>query len=252
MAMLTVGVLLPKVWKVSVAQMISIISIISVLAIMVFELTNINSEPQRSCIETMPAFFSKMLGKHSNNSILKRTSPFLGFTLFLTLFHCLKAWQTIKRTQKRKSAPKIVFEDTNRLNADQSLTSLIKFLINYGFYKFGFEITLFMHVVVILVRIDSIAGFYLLWLPFLVFCARTKAERLWKCTAVFVTFSIFLQCLFLGVVVIFEQCRMTNKGIEEEVTRVAQNVLENSLLILVSPGIIIAEFLLLTLLSSQV
>lgn len=47
-----------------------------------------------------------------------------------------------KRIEGRKSdrIPAVLFEKITRKDADENITNGIKFLLSYGFYKFGLEV----------------------------------------------------------------------------------------------------------------
>lgn len=51
--------------------------------------------------------------------------------------------QTIKRIKMGKSprTPSVVFPKIKRADADKDIAHLLKYLINYGFYRFGTEVT---------------------------------------------------------------------------------------------------------------
>lgn len=52
--------------------------------------------------------------------------------------------QTIKRIKMGKSprTPSVVFSKIKRADADKDIPHLLKYLINYGFYRFGIEVCL--------------------------------------------------------------------------------------------------------------
>ncbi|KAK5645923.1 hypothetical protein RI129_004387 [Pyrocoelia pectoralis] len=73
-----------------------------------------------------------------------------------------------------------MFPKINRSDADKTVLKCIKYLFNYGFYKFGFEICVITIVIVIGVRLDFYAVFYLVWLSLLIGVKRTTTRRMWK------------------------------------------------------------------------
>ncbi|KAJ0182013.1 hypothetical protein K1T71_002735, partial [Dendrolimus kikuchii] len=92
-----------------------------------------------------------------------------------------------------KQKEKVMFPEITRKEADKDLPSCIKYLINYGFYKFGVEITLICLVGVIGSRMDVYAIFYSAWLLILISIRRTGVARVWTSFTSCVTFLIPVQ-----------------------------------------------------------
>lgn len=98
---------------------------------------------------------------------------------------------------EHKADTKVLFPSTDRAKAETNLKSMIQYLFNYGFYKFGQEITLIMLVTTIAYRQDIIAIFYVIWLAVLLMFSRRRRSSVWGIFQVFVALSIFLQYLVL-------------------------------------------------------
>ncbi|XP_072936933.1 piezo-type mechanosensitive ion channel component isoform X3 [Epargyreus clarus] len=86
-----------------------------------------------------------------------------------------------------RSKEKLMFPDVTRKDADKDLTTCIKYLVNYGFYKFGVEITLICLMGVIGSRMDAYAVVYAGWLLALVAARRARLARLWPAFAACLT-----------------------------------------------------------------
>ena len=103
-----------------------------------------------------------------------------------------------RRLNKPLITPYIVFDNISRSDADKSIVDLMKFLVNYCFYKFGVELTLIMFMIVILHRLDGYAFFYAFWFCIIAFKNQNKLERVWHHAIFWLTVSIILQCLILN------------------------------------------------------
>ncbi|XP_028032230.1 piezo-type mechanosensitive ion channel component isoform X3 [Bombyx mandarina] len=102
--------------------------------------------------------------------------------------------QTIRELEMTpKEREKVMFPDITRKDADKDLIHCIKYLVNYGFYKFGVEVTLICLIGVIGSRMDVYAVLYAAWLLALVAARRARQARLWPAFACFVTFFVPVQ-----------------------------------------------------------
>lgn len=87
----------------------------------------------------------------------------------------------------------MLFANVSRDDADKSVPLLIKYLFNYGFYKFGIEITLVMLTIVISFRRDGVSIVYVIWLILLFSVRRGTKQFLWPIFQYFVTISTIAQ-----------------------------------------------------------
>ncbi|XP_013133441.1 PREDICTED: piezo-type mechanosensitive ion channel component [Papilio polytes] len=98
-------------------------------------------------------------------------------------------------------AEKLMFPEVTRKEADKDLMHCVKYLVNYGFYKFGVEICLICLMGVIGSRMDVYAAVYAGWLLALVSCARARLARVWPaftaCLTVLVPLQYMLSVGFL-------------------------------------------------------
>lgn len=89
--------------------------------------------------------------------------------------------------------PKMLFPEITRNDADKDISHLVKYLLNYAFYKFGVEVTLIMLVFSISTRMDIIAVLYAIWLCVLMGASRKMKHRIWPIFQSFIVISIVLQ-----------------------------------------------------------
>lgn len=125
--------------------------------------------------------------------------PYLLFIVLVSLHSGIILWQTIKRIKQNKPprTPTVVFRNIRRADADRDIPHLIKYMINYGFYKFGIEICLIGYVSVISYRMDIIACCYAFWLFFLFNLQRDQARKVWSYATIFIIVVIPIQYISL-------------------------------------------------------
>lgn len=125
--------------------------------------------------------------------------PYLSYILLVSTHSIMVLRQTIKRIAEKKPArpPTVVFKNIKRADADRDIPHLIKYLVNYGFYKFGIEICLIANVTVVGYRMDIIACSYACWLYFIYNLQREEARKVWNYMIIFILVSIPIQYLSL-------------------------------------------------------
>ena len=82
-------------------------------------------------------------------------------------------------------------------DADRDIPHLIKYMVNYGFYKFGIEVCLVGFVSVIGTRMDLMACFYTVWLCLLFYLPRDQLVKVWTYATYFLTVAIPVQYILL-------------------------------------------------------
>ncbi|XP_063239606.1 piezo-type mechanosensitive ion channel component-like [Bacillus rossius redtenbacheri] len=111
-----------------------------------------------------------------------------GYTVLIPAFTLLAcAVYRVDYIRARRSAATglydppvtVVFPGVNRANADQGLGNFLKFVVNYGFYKFGVELCFVMVAVLMAVRLDVYACMYGAWLCVMVYLPRRTLARVW-------------------------------------------------------------------------
>lgn len=129
----------------------------------------------------------------------KLIGSYLVYIIVVSIHSFIILYQTIRRIKQNKPArtPTVVFKKIRRSDADRDIPHLIKYLINYGFYKFGIEICLIGYLMVIGYRMDIVACFYAFWLFFLYKLERNQARKIWSYATYFLIFSIPIQYLSL-------------------------------------------------------
>ncbi|XP_075992565.1 piezo type mechanosensitive ion channel component isoform X2 [Anticarsia gemmatalis] len=118
---------------------------------------------------------------------------YIGLLALLTFYFLVKYRQETRTSIPGRHKEKIMFPDITRKEADIDIMHCIKYLVNYGFYKFGVEITLMCLMGVIGSRMDVYAVLYAGWLLALVTLKRKRQARLWPAFTACITFLIPVQ-----------------------------------------------------------
>ena len=88
----------------------------------------------------------------------------------------------------------MLFPEITRKEADNGICEALQFIANYVFYKFGVELCYVMILVVALVRMDAIAGVYVLLLfALIIIPSRTFIARIWFIPLLVVAVALPLQ-----------------------------------------------------------
>lgn len=140
--------------------------------------------------------FKKANGEVKLSDLIR---PYLIYIVLVSAHSFIILWQTIKRIKNNKTprTPTVVFRNIRRTDADRDIPHLIKYLVNYGFYKFGIEICLIGYVMVVGYRMDIIACCYAIWLFFLYNLQREQARKVWTYATCFIVASIPIQYISL-------------------------------------------------------
>lgn len=134
-----------------------------------------------------------------DENLVQFVGSYLIYLASATLFATVLYYQRRKRYLNGESPnrPSVLFANVTREDADKSVNLLIKYLFNYGFYKFGVEITLTTLVMLISFRKDIISIVYVIWLCVLIGARRRTKQFIWPIFQYFVTISIIAQYVIM-------------------------------------------------------
>lgn len=90
----------------------------------------------------------------------------------------------------------MLFTRVTRNDADKDIPHLIKYLLNFAFYKFGVEITLLTLTILVCGRMDIIGILYAIWLCILFGISRETKHRIWPIFQSFIVIMIVIQYIF--------------------------------------------------------
>lgn len=103
--------------------------------------------------------------------------------------------------------PNVLFEGVTREDADKNIKLLFKYLHNYGFYKFGIEITLVMLVILICYRGDAVSIVYIVWLCIILCVERRTMQFIWPIFQYFVIVATVMQyAIILNLPLFLQSC----------------------------------------------
>nr|XP_045617167.1 piezo-type mechanosensitive ion channel component-like isoform X3 [Procambarus clarkii] len=137
------------------------------------------------------------LGLSKVPSLSKYLKGYIGIIVVITV----QAVVVIRQEYQRKLTglppppPGVLFSNITRAVADDGISECTKFLLNYGFYKFGVEVCLMSLVAVIGTRLDVYSLIYAGWLCYFYNRQRKDIARVWKAFVIFITVLIPIQYL---------------------------------------------------------
>ncbi|RZC37773.1 piezo-type mechanosensitive ion channel component 2 [Asbolus verrucosus] len=117
------------------------------------------------------------------------------YILVVTLWAVVLVRQFNYRVSRGKPTVRafFMFPKITRNDADKNLSNCIKYLFNYGFYKFGVEICLMATVALIGFRMDMYSVIYSIWLCILFNLKRKTLAKVWNCYMIFIALLLPLQ-----------------------------------------------------------
>uniref|UniRef100_A0A182QXP0 Piezo-type mechanosensitive ion channel component n=1 Tax=Anopheles farauti TaxID=69004 RepID=A0A182QXP0_9DIPT len=164
------------------------------------ECANIDANTTRMDMNNAKWFGMRKAGSGETLSDLLR--PYLVYILIVTVHAVTILRQTIHRMRLGQSpkTPSLMFPEIVRADADKDIPRMIKYLFNFGYYKFGVEISLVALIVVIGNRMDVLSIFYAAWLAAMFHMTREGLQRIWKALTWFIVVVIPIQYLvFIGL-----------------------------------------------------
>uniref|UniRef100_A0A915E435 Uncharacterized protein n=1 Tax=Ditylenchus dipsaci TaxID=166011 RepID=A0A915E435_9BILA len=149
---------------------------------------------EQSKNDTLPEFqcASKWIGFEETNDLQSDLKGLVLVIVLIGLQLCVRYRQKHRRTMLGvpEPAPGTIFSEATPLSFDANILSCFKCLLNYGFYKFGLEISMSAMVIVAWFRMDFLAGMLIVWLVCFVVMSRAGCRVVWP------VFLIYLAVLF--------------------------------------------------------
>ncbi|KAL5279172.1 hypothetical protein ACFFRR_003664 [Megaselia abdita] len=139
----------------------------------------------------------------ANNSLVQIIKPYIAYMMIATLHSVVSLRQSRMRTLFEDpviKSPLVLFPNIKRIDAEKNISGALKYLMNYGFYKFGLEICFIAIVGLAAYRKDVISIFYIFWLCILIPLNRRSCAKAWS-TFLFLTGVIIIlqYLLFVGL-----------------------------------------------------
>ncbi|VVC24089.1 Hypothetical protein CINCED_3A012133 [Cinara cedri] len=128
-------------------------------------------------------------------SLLNLLKGYICIVFVITLHRVVITRQKYKRHLKGRplAKPLRMFPGITFKDVDTDIPHCLKYLLNFGFYRFGVEITLIAVAVLVGTRMDFYAVLYALWLMTFVMLSRGTLAKVWIIFMFFVVITIPLQ-----------------------------------------------------------
>ncbi|EDW75577.2 uncharacterized protein Dwil_GK23932 [Drosophila willistoni] len=191
--------------QVFISRLISFIVTIIVLSKMIYQIEYLDHTTYIvSCPDNRTSNNAEWIGlskadkQHGGLMSLLRT--YIIYMVIVTLHAVISLRQLQMRVKigaLNDPPTKLLFPHITRLDAEKDLVGLVKYLLNFGFYKFGIEISFIALVSTITYRQDIVAVVYALWLVVLLLLKRSQCAKIWGVFQAFFAISIFVQYIFL-------------------------------------------------------
>ncbi|XP_076169043.1 piezo type mechanosensitive ion channel component isoform X2 [Ptiloglossa arizonensis] len=112
---------------------------------------------------------------------------YIGIIIVTTLRKIIRIRQCFHRQEigEPLDTPQVMFPSITRADADKGIPECLKFLFNYGFYKFGVELCLIGIVALIGTRLDFYSVLYSIWLLLLFSLKRRTIIKIWPFFKIF-------------------------------------------------------------------
>ncbi|XP_017047863.2 piezo-type mechanosensitive ion channel component isoform X2 [Drosophila ficusphila] len=194
-----------KAIQVVISRLISFIVTIIVLSKMIYQIEYLShSQYNVVCSDNRTANNAEWIGLTKADKVTGGLMSLLRTYIIYMVIVTMHAVITLRQLQMRVkigalNAPptKLLFPHIIRADAEKDLVGLVKYLLNFGFYKFGIEISLIALVSTITYRQDIVAVAYALWLVVLLLLRRSQCAKIWGIFQVFFAISILTQYIVL-------------------------------------------------------
>ncbi|XP_033236594.1 piezo-type mechanosensitive ion channel component isoform X22 [Drosophila pseudoobscura] len=194
-----------KAIQVIISRVISFIVTIIVLSKMIYQIEYLShTQYTVFCSDNRTANNAEWVGLTKAEKMEGGLMSLLRTYIIYMVTVTMHAVITLRQLQMRVkigavNAPptKLLFPNIIRADAEKDLVGLVKYLLNYAFYKFGIEISLIALVSTITYRQDIVAVVYALWLVVLLLLRRSQCAKIWGVFQAFFAISILTQYIVL-------------------------------------------------------
>lgn len=146
--------------------------------------------------------YRNYLGYQERNYIFPYIGKYLLILLILTINSVITLRQRIHRLRYGvvDNPASLLFLQITRRDADRDFLNLAKFLLNFGFYKFGLEVTILSMILLIGNRMDVMSLIYSICVMLCSLLKRKTVSKFWPFLTLTVMISIPLQYIMsLGI-----------------------------------------------------
>lgn len=143
--------------------------------------------------------YRSYIGFTKTGNVFYHVWKYLIILLVLTLNQLVTLRQKVHRWryygEEEDKNRLLLFPEVWRKNADDGFINSVKFILNYGFYKFGLEATILSMILLIGQRMDIMSVAFTLWLFCHSLLKRRIVRRIWPAFTLFITILIPIQYL---------------------------------------------------------
>ncbi|KAF4525371.1 hypothetical protein B566_EDAN014809, partial [Ephemera danica] len=174
------------------------------------DLHSLNSSNPLVGNKTLAMNDAEWLGLKKSSDLPDLLRGYIGLVLVLTFQAVVRTRQQYQRRSGNDNQPPssptsrdttstsfvsipLLFPGVTRALADEGLMPCAKFLLNFGFYKFGVEVCLMAIVVLIGTRLDIYSIVYAVWLAILFRRPRARLTHIWRVLILFLAIFTPLQ-----------------------------------------------------------
>ncbi|XP_022214859.2 LOW QUALITY PROTEIN: piezo-type mechanosensitive ion channel component [Drosophila obscura] len=194
-----------KAIQVIISRVISFIVTIIVLSKMIYQIEYLShTQYNVFCSDNRTANNAEWVGLTKAEKLEGGLMSLLRTYIIYMVIVTMHAVITLRQLQMRvktgalnATPTKLLFPNIIRADAEKDLVGLVKYLLNYAFYKFGIEISLIALVSTITYRQDIVAVAYALWLVVLLLLRRSQCAKIWGVFQAFFAISILMQYIVL-------------------------------------------------------
>ncbi|XP_034669272.1 piezo-type mechanosensitive ion channel component isoform X13 [Drosophila subobscura] len=191
--------------QVIISRVISFIVTIIVLSKMIYQIEYLShTQYNVFCSDNRTANNAEWVGLTKAEKLEGGLMSLLRTYIIYMVIVTMHAVITLRQLQMRvkigavnATPTKLLFPNIVRADAEKDLVGLVKYLLNYAFYKFGIEISLIALVSTITYRQDIVAVAYALWLVVLLLLKRSQCAKIWGVFQAFFAISIAMQYIVL-------------------------------------------------------
>ncbi|BFF94783.1 piezo-type mechanosensitive ion channel component [Drosophila madeirensis] len=191
--------------QVIISRVISFIVTIIVLSKMIYQIEYLShTQYNVFCSDNRTANNAEWVGLTKAEKLEGGLMSLLRTYIIYMVIVTMHAVITLRQLQMRvkigavnATPTKLLFPNIVRADAEKDLVGLVKYLLNFAFYKFGIEISLIALVSTITYRQDIVAVAYALWLVVLLLLKRSQCAKIWGVFQAFFAISIAMQYIVL-------------------------------------------------------
>ncbi|KAI5750716.1 hypothetical protein M8J77_000700 [Diaphorina citri] len=186
-----IGLCLPSKAQIFIIRCISMILSGLILFFMIYQVSSQNQTEDVYAarffrqFELVPKEAWLVFGIFKTSNIFDELIDYVLIICVITLF------ENLNRLQHSYS----LFSDVTYFDTDDTIVSCLKYLMNYGFYRFSLEVCFIAMTISTVHRPGFLSLIMLLWLTCFVFMSRSKVNKIWKIFIMYMIIVIPIQYL---------------------------------------------------------